>query len=192
MAKKYDFQPDKPYATWLSRLQLTRLQQKQVLKWGLYAFILVVLSLVQDVILCRFRLYGGTTELVPCGIFLIGILEGTQSGSVFALIASFFYLLSGSAPGPHVLVLITVPAILTAALRQTYLHPRFPAMLLCVALAMFVYEMSIFGFCLLLGQVTTARFESFLVPAVTSLAAVPFVYPFAKLIGRIGGDTWKE
>ena len=192
MAKKYEFQPDKPYATWLSKLQLTPQQQKQVLKWVLYTFILLILSLAQDVVFCRFRLYGGTSELVPCGIFIISIMEGTQKGAAFALIASIFYLLSGSAPGPHMLVLITVMAIVTAALRQTYLHPRFPALLLCVALCMAVYELGIFAFCLLLGQVTADRYLTFVVPAVTSLAAVPIIYPFAKLIGKIGGETWKE
>jgi len=192
MAKKYDFQPDRPYATWLSKLQLTRLQQKQVLKWALYALILLVLSLVQDVVLCRFRLFGGTSDLVPCGIFIISMLEETQNGSVFALAASGFYLLSGSSPGPHVLVLITVLAVLASALRQTYLHPRLPAMLLCVAAAMVLYELAIFGFCLLLGQVTVARLHSFLVAAVTSLIAVPIVYPVAKAVGRIGGEAWKE
>lgn len=192
MAKKYEFQPDKPYATWLSKLQLTRQQQKQTLRWTLYALILLVLSLAQDVVLCRFRLFGGTTELVPCGIFIISIMEGTQKGSVFSLIAAGFYLLSGSAPGPHVLVLITVMAVLVSALRQTYLHPRFPAVLMCVALAMLVYELGVFGLCLLLGQVTIARYMTFLVPAVTSLAVVPLVYPLAKVIGKIGGETWKE
>lgn len=192
MAKKYEFQPDKPYATWLSKLQLTPLQQKQVLKWVLYSLVLLILSLVQDVVLCRFRLHGGTSELVPCGIFIISIMEGAQKGSLFSLIASGFYLLSGSAPGPHVLVLITVMAVFTAALRQTYLHPRLPAVLLCVAISMAVYELGVFGFCLLLGQVTADRYLTFVVPAITSLIAVPIVYPFAKLIGRIGGETWKE
>ena len=192
MAKKYEFQPDKPYATWLSKLQLTKQQQKQLLKWTLYALILLILSLAQDVVLCRFRLYGGTSELVPCGIFIISIMEGTQKCSVFALIASGFYLLSGSAPGPHVLVLITVMAIVVTALRQTYLHPRFPAVLMCTALAMAVYELGVFALCLLLGQVTADRYMTFVVPAVTSLAAVPIVYPIAKLIGKIGGETWKE
>ena len=42
MAKKYEFQPDKPYSTWLSKLQLTRQQKLQVLKWGLYALLLIL------------------------------------------------------------------------------------------------------------------------------------------------------
>lgn len=192
MAKKYDFQPDKPYANWLSKLHLTRQQQKQLLKWTLYALLLVVLSVVQDVVLCRLRIYGGSTDLVPCAIFLVCILEGTQRGSIFALVASFLYLRSGSAPGPHVLVLITVLSATAAALYQAYLRPGFPAALLCITLCMAFYELGVFGFCLLLGQITFSRYMSFAVPAVLTLAALPVLYPLMRAIGSIGGETWKE
>lgn len=192
MAKKYEFQPDKPYSNWLNKLQLTRQQQKRALKWCLYALVMVVLSVIQDVVLCRFRIFGGTTDLVPCGIFVICTLEGTQRGCIFALAASFLYLLSGVSPGPHVMVLVTVAAVLVAALRQAYLQQGFPATLLCTGLAMLLYELFVFGFCLLLGFVTPDRFFSFLVPAVLSLAAVPAIYPIAKAISAIGGNLWNE
>ena len=192
MAKKYEFQPDKPYSTWLSKLQLTRQQKLQVLKWGLYALLLIVLSLLQDVVLCRIRYFGGSTDLVPCGIFIICILEGTQKGCVFSLIAAFLYLLSGSAPGAHVLVLITTLAVLAAALRQGYLYPGLASTFLCTALAMVLYELAVFAFCLLVGYTTGNRFVSFMVPALLTLAAVPVVYPFAKAICAIGGNLWKE
>ena len=192
MAKKYEFQPDKPYATWLSKLHLTRQQQKQLLKWALYALSLVVLSVVQDVVLCRLRIYGGTTDLVPCFIFLICVLEGTQRGCVFALAASLFYLRSGSAPGPHVLVLITVLSAAATALYQAYLRPGFPAIVLCITLCMAFYELGIFAFCLLLEQVTFDRYMSFAVPAVLSLAALPVLYPIMRSVSSIGGETWKE
>ena len=192
MAKKYEFQPDRPYSTWLNKLQLTRLQRKQALKWCLYALVLILLSVVQDVILCRVRFFGGTTDLVPCGIFMISILEGTNRGCVFALVSSILYLLSGVSPGPHVLVVITVLAVLVSALRQAYLRPGLPAMLLSTLLAMAAYEMSIFAICLLLGQVTSGRLGSFLVPAALSVVVVVPVYPVAKAIGAIGGEAWKE
>lgn len=192
MAKKYEFQPDKPYSSWLNKLQLTKLQQKQVLKWALYALLLVVLSVVQDVILCRLRIYGGTTDLVPCGIFLICALEGSHSGSLFALLASIGYLFSGSAPGPQVLVLITVLGVLTAAVRQTYLQPGLRSAMLCTLLAMVVYELAVFAFCLLLGQVSGARLPSFLVSAVLSPLAVPVLYLITRPITAIGGRSWKE
>lgn len=192
MAKKYEFQPDKPYSSWLNKLQLTKLQQKQVLKWGLYALLLVLLSVVQDVVLCRMRIFGGTTDLVPCGIFLICALEGSHAGSLFSLIASIAYLSSGSAPGPQVLVLITVLGVLTAIVRQTYLQPGLRSAMLCTLLAMILYELAIFAFCLLLGQVTANRAPSFLVSAVLSPLAVPVLYPIMRPIMAIGGRSWKE
>ncbi len=192
MAKKYEFQPDRPYSTWMSKLQLTPNQRKQILKWCLYSLVLIILSVLQDVVLCRLRIVGGTTDLVPCGIFLICLLEGSQRGCVFALVASWLYLLSGSAPGPHVLVLITLIATLTCALRQTYLQPGFWAALLGTAVAMVLYELSVFAFCLLVGYVTIARLASCMIPALLSMAAVPILYPLTKAIGAIGGKSWKE
>ena len=192
MAKKYEFQPDKPYATWLSKLQLTKLQQKQVLKWALYALILLILSVLQDVVLCRLRLWGGTTDLLPCAIFTICLLEGTQRGCVFSLAASIFYLLSGTSPGTHILVLIPLLAVLATALQQTYLHKGFLATLLCAVAAMVAYETAIFGFCLLIGKVTADRFVGFMVPMVLAFVVIPVIYPFAKAISTIGGESWKD
>lgn len=192
MAKKYEFQPDKPYSGWLGKLQLTRLQQKQLLKWVLYGLFLIVLSVVQDVVFCRMRYLGGTTDLVPCGIFLICILEGSHRGSVFSLVAAIVYLLSGSSPGAQVLVLIAAPAIFFTILRQTYLQPGFPSALLCSLLAMFVYELGVFAFCLLLGYTTADRVMSFAVPVLFTVPVIPLIYPIAKAIGTIGGESWKE
>ena len=192
MAKKYEFQPDKPYANWLSQLQLTKLQRRQVLKWCLYALVLMVISVIQDVVLCRMRFYGGCTDLVPCAIFLICILEGSHQGCIFALAASYLYLMSGSAAGPQVLVLITVPAILVCILREVYLRPKFLSALICAMLAMVLYELLVFGFCLLLGSVTFGRIFSFLVTALISLVAVPPLYLIAKPIMAIGGTSWKD
>ncbi len=192
MAKKYEFQPDKPYSTWLSKLQLTRLQRRQVLKWCLYALVLLILSLLQDVVLCRFRFFGGTTALVPCGIFTICMLEDTQQGSVFALVASCLFVLSGAAPGAHVIVLITALSVLICAIQQTYLQPGFLAVVFSSVLAMALYELAVFGFCLLVGQVTVGKYMSFVVPAVSCLAVAPIIYPFVKAIHGIGGTVWNE
>jgi len=142
--------------------------------------------------LCRLRIYGGSTELVPCGIFLICLLEGSQRGCIFALVASWLYLRTGSSPGPHVLVLITVLSVVVCAFRQAYLQPGFLAALMGTAIAMALYELSVFGYCLLVGYVTAERLISFMVPAVLSLIAVPIIYPTLKAIGAIGGKTWKE
>ena len=192
MGKKYEFQPDKPRSTWLSKLYLTRLQRLALLKWVLYALMILVLSVVQDVVLCRFRLFGATTELVPCGIFLICLVEGTERGSVFALIASMLYYFSGSAPGAHAMVLITVLSIAICALRQGYLQRGFAAAMLCAVLFMVLYEAGVFIVALFLKVTYFDRLISFALTAGLTLISAPILYPIFVSIGSIGGDAWKE
>ena len=62
MAKQKDFKPDKPRSGTLSKLFLTKQQRRSILKWGLYALLLLVLSVLQDVFLCRMRLFGANSE----------------------------------------------------------------------------------------------------------------------------------
>lgn len=192
MAKKYEFQPDKPHSNWQSKLQLTPLQRKAILKWCLYGLVLLVLSLIQDVILCRFRFWGVTTELFPCAIFLITLLEGSQRGSIFALVASALYLFTGASPGSYAMVAITVIAILVTIFRQAYLQKNFVAVFLCVAVCMAIYEMVVYGFSLFLSLVRPMQVLDFLIIAGLSLIAVPLLYPIFQAISRIGGEQWKE
>jgi cell shape-determining protein MreD len=192
MAKKYEFRPDKPRTSLLSHLMPTKQQQKTLLKWSLYGLLLVVLSVVQDTLLSRVRLWGATTELVPCGIFLICILVGTQSGSLFSLIAGLLYLFSGTAPGPYSMVFITFLGIGVCMLRQAFLQPSFSAACLCSALAMLLYEGLNFAFGLVLGLTHLSRIGGFFITAVLSLLAIPILYPIFKAIGAIGGQSWKE
>lgn len=190
MAKKYEFKPDKPRSGILSKLFLTKQQRRSVLKWTLYAVMLVALSVLQDVLLSRFRFLGGTTELVPCGIFLICVLEGVEKGSIFSLIASFCYLFSGSAAGYYSVMFLTALAIGVTAFRQSYLQRGFGAALLCVSVAMTVYEFAVFLIVVFLGQAPWSAFPGFVVTISLTLPAVPVLYPFCLLIG--GGDTWNE
>ena len=118
MAKKYEFKPDRPHATFLSKLYLTQKQRKSLLKWVLYGLVLVVLSVLQDVLLCRLDIFGATTELVHCAIFLICLMESVESGTIFALVAGSLYVFSGSSAGNHVIVLIPVIAFMVCWLRQ--------------------------------------------------------------------------
>lgn len=192
MAKNYEFRPDKPQVSWTSKLHLTRMQRKALLKWALYALLLLVLSLLQDVVLSRFRLYGATTELVPCAIILVCILEGSQKGSIFALVSSAFYLFSGSAAGPYSLILITFLAILVCIFRQGYLQEGFAATMLCTVFAVVVYEAAVFAIGYVLGLTIPSRMIGFAVTAALSCLAAPVLYPIIHSIASIGGETWKE
>ena len=190
--KKNEFRPDKPYSNWLSKLYVTQKQRRQLLKWTLYALVLLVLSILQDVVLCHFRLFGATTDLVPCGIFVICLLEGSHTGSVFTLISALIYTFSGSAPGPYCIAFITVLAVGVTLFRQAFLQKGFLVAVFCCVLAVFLYEMALFLFGALFGYTLWNRVIGFVITAALSSIAVPILYPICLAIESIGGETWKE
>lgn len=192
MAKKYEFKPDKPRSGLVSKLFLTQKQRKAVLKWVLYSLVLLALSVLQDVILCRFRLFGATTELVPCGIFLICLAEGLERGCIFSLVASCVYLFSGSAAGNYSIVFITALCVGVTFFRQSYLRKGFSATMLCTAAAMLVYELAVFAIGLFFSLTTFDRIGAFCLTALMTLLSAPILYPIVNAISTIGGEAWKE
>ena len=192
MAKKQDFQADKPHAGILNKLYITYQQRLSILKWVLIGLVLLLLSLLQDVVLCRFRLFGAASDLVPCAIILICIMEGVENGCVFALVSSLIYQFSGSAPGMYAMVFITILAIIAAIFRQSYLQKGFGAAFFCTAGAFLFYELLIFLFGLFLTVTYPERIIGFLITWGLSLISIPLLYPIVLFIGSIGGSIWNE
>ena len=192
MAKKYEFRPDKSGKGLLSRLHLTQQQQKTLLKWVLYGLFLTATSVLQDVIMARVDIAGATTDLVPCGIILITLAEGADSGCVFALVASLLYLFSGTAPGPYAMVFITFVAVIATVFRQAYLQKTFGAVMLCTAISVTVYELAIFGIGLFLQLTAMKYLHAFLLTAGLTLVVAPLQYVFVRAINKIGGSLWTE
>lgn len=190
--KKNEFRPDTFREDILGKLLLTRKQAMRVLRWTLFSAVCLAGLIIQDVVMSRFTFFGTTTDLVPCFILAVCIMQGAESGCIFALIGSMIYSFSGSAPGIFVIPLITILAVLTAIIRQAYLRKGFFTMLLCTAVAMYLYEMGIFFFGVFLKSTIVSRVSSFAVSAGLTLVAVPIVYPILLSIGKIGGEIWKE
>ncbi len=192
MAKRYEFQADKPHSGLLDKLYITPKQRLSILKWTLLGLVLLFLSVLQDVVLCRFRLFGAATDLVPCAIILICIMEGVENGCIFAFVSSLIYQFSGSAPGMYAMVFLTVVAILAAIFRQSYLQKGFGAAFFCTAGALLIYELLIFLMGLFLGLSFPGRIIGFLITGGLSLISIPLLYPLVMLIGAIGGSIWNE
>lgn len=192
MKKERSFRPDKVGTTVLHKLYISPSQRKTILKWSLYSLILVLISVVQDVMLSNLRLYGATTELVPCAIFLICILEGAEGGCLFTLLAAWIYLYTGTPAGPYCIVFITMLGIGMSIFRQAYLQRGFGTALLCVSLCMVFYELAVFGIGMFLGQTYSYRILGFLITALSSVLVVPVLYPVLLRIQAIGGEIWRE
>lgn len=192
MARKYEFKPDKPRSGLLGKLFLTQKQRRSLLKWLLYALMLLALSVLQDVLLCSVRIFGATTELVPCGIFLICLAEGVENGCVFTLIASCLYLFSGTAAGYYSIVFLTFYGVVITWFRQAFLKKGFAASALCTAAGLLVYELSVFLAGLFLGMTTFPRIGGFFLTAVMTCLTIPVQYPVIRAISVLGGEAWKE
>ncbi len=192
MARKYEFRMDPEHSGGLGRLLLTKKQRFSLLRWSLYGLVCLSGLLAQDVLMHRISILGATTDLVPCLIFMIAVLQDADTGSVFALAASCLYYFSGSAPDVYVIPVITGISIFMVIFRQGYLRQGFFAVLLCAATGMLIYEMCLFGIGLFLGQTLLSRLNVLLLSAGLTLAAVPVGYPILRSIGKIGGEIWKE
>lgn len=189
---KYEFLPDRSGTSIWSRLYLTKKQRLSILKWTLYSLTVLLCLLLQDVLLYRVSIFGATTDLVPCCIFLVCLLEGSENGSIFALSASAFFLFSGSSPGYHAMVIITFLSIAVAIFRQTYLRSGFSTAIICAAIAGTLYELIIFTVGSFLGTINPARLGTALITAALTALVSPILYPVILSIGKIGGEAWKE
>lgn len=190
--KKYEFKPDKISLGFFHKLYLTKKQRISILKWVLYALVLLVMSLLQDVILCKLDIFGATTDLVPCAIFLTCMLLGTQTGCVYALIAASLFQFSGSGPGYHAIAIITILCIVGAMFRQSFLRKGFGSCLLCAGVCHMLYELIVFIIGIILGQAVLGRVFVALLIGALSLVAIPVLYPILRSIEKIGGETWKD
>ena len=190
--KDNDFKPDAKISTWTKTTRLTLQQRLRLTKWALYIGLIVLALVVQDVVMSQLNLLGGTTDLPVAVILLITVIEGTEVGSLFVLIASVLYHFSGTAPGAYCIALMTFLGIAAAMFRQMYWHRSKGSILLCAAVALMGYELGLFTVGLLSGLTLWRHLAAFVLCGIYSCASLLLFYPLICKIGLIGGNTWKE
>ena len=190
--RKYDFKPDNFRATLASKLYLTPKQRLTILRWFLFVVLLVVTSVLQDVILCRFQLFGATTDLVPSVIILSCMIMGANTSAIFVLLAALGYQASGTAPGYYVVPLIVFLSLLLSLFRESFLRKSFSSVMLSAGVAVLVYEMLLFVIGFAFGDTRLDRWMVFLITGGLSVLTLPIMYPIVKTIAKIGGEVWKE
>lgn len=187
-----DFKPDVQTATWVKTFRMTRLQQLRLTKWLLYALTVMLSVILQDVVMSQFSLFGATTDLPACTILLITVIEGTEIGSVFVLIASTLYYFSGNAPSAICIGLLSFLGIAATMFRQMYWHRSKGSIILCAALALTGYELGLFVVGMSSMLTHWGRLPVFLLTALLSCLVLIPLYSLIYKIGLIGGNTWKE
>ena len=187
-----DFKPDTQGSSLLKVLHVTQAQRNTLLKWGLYIAIIVGLCTIQDVIMSQITIFGATTDLAVCAILLITVIEGTDVGSFFVLVASCLYYFSGSSPGPLCVGFMTFFGIGACLFRQMYWHRNQASIVLCAGLALMLYELANFLSAVFSELTRPDRFMTFVTTGLLSIAVMIPLYSLINRIGQIGGNTWKE
>lgn len=190
--KEVDFKPDSQGSRFLKVLHMTQVQRDTLFKWGGYSLVIILLLTIQDVIMSRIPLFGGTTDLAVCAILLITVIEGIETGSLFVLIASSLYYFSGSSPGPVIIAMLTILGIGACMFRQMYWHRSRGSIVMCAGLALMLYELGTYIFGVAQGLTRWDRIDNFAVTGLISFLILIPLYPLINKIGLIGGNTWKE
>jgi len=187
-----DFKPDAKVSTWTKTSRMTLQQRLRLLKWVLYALVIILALVAQDVVMSQLNLLGGTTDLPVAVILLITIIEGTEVGSLFVLIASTLYYFSGTAPGAYSIGLMTFLGVIAVMFRQLYWHRSKGSIVLCTGIALMGYEIGLFAVGLFSELTLWSHFSAFLLTGIYSCFTLLAFYPLIYKIGLIGGNTWKE
>ena len=187
-----DFKPDVQTSTWAKTARLTHLQQLRLTRWLLYILTVVLSLVLQDVIMSQVSIFGATTDLPACAILLFTVMEGTEIGSIFVLIASTLYYFSGNAPTAWCIGLMTVLGIGATLFRQLFWHRSKGSIVLCSAIAVTAYEIGLFVVGLTTGLTRWGRLPVFLLTAAFSCLVLIPLYSLIHKIGLIGGNIWKE
>lgn len=187
-----EFRPDSTRSGFLKYLRFTPLQRLQLLRWVAYIAFCILCVVIQDVIMSQVSIFDTTTELGAGIILLITVMEGSEVGSIFVLIASCLYYFSGSAPGPYVVALLTTLGIIATVFRQQVWHRSIGSIILCAGAAMLVYELGVYGIGIFLGLTRWDRLFAFLFTGLLTVLAMIPMYEVLYRIGQIGGNVWKE
>ena len=187
-----DFKPDVQKATWVKTTRLTRLQQLRLARWVLYILTVLACLVLQDVLMSQVSIFGATTDLPVCAILLITVLEGTEIGSIFVLLASTLYYFSGNAPTAYCIGLMAVFGIGATLFRQMFWHRSKGSIILCASIALIGYELGLFVVGMITKLTHWGRLPAFMLTAVFSCLVLIPLYSLIYKIGLIGGNTWKE
>ena len=178
----------------LQKLRITRQQWKIIFKWALYTVAFIATVVIQGVILNRQPLFGVRVNLVPYFIGCVCIVEGADAGSVFALIVSLAWALSGGDLGFVSILVLTLGGMALGIAMDNLLRDHIGTCIACCFVLCLVHESAIFLLRLFLHTVTPRQYLRICLPG--TLLGLPSSVIFYYLFGLIhrvgGGSAWNE
>lgn len=178
---------------WLSQLKklhITKSQWRIFFKWALYAAAFVATLVIQSVILSRIPVFGAKVNLVPYFVGCVCIIEGADSGSVFALVASLVWALSGGDLGYVSILVLTCGGMGLGLLMRKLLRQQLLTCVICCFALSLCHESAIFLLRLFLDAATASQYFRILIPGVLlGIPSCPAFFYLFRAIHRVGGSS---
>ena len=191
-AERSEFRPDSQESPFLKSLHFTHQQRIRLLRWVLLSLVCILCLVVQDCVMSQVSIFRTTTDLCVGAMLIIAVIEGSEVGSVFILIASCIYYFSGSAPGPYSVGMLSLLGMLASLFRQQFWHRSSGSILFCSGLAVMLYEIGLYIVGMSMGLTRWYRFPRFFLTGALTVAVMIPLYRLINRIGLIGGNTCKE
>lgn len=171
-------------------LHLTKLQWLGILKWTLYAVLFLFLLITQGVLCAQYPLFGLKLNFLPILLVCVCVREGVEKGGLYCLICAVVMCLTKTDYGSLSVALLTVLAILSAALCHSVLVERLWTVALCCFVTMLVNETAILLFRSVLDRTAFSNLWRVALPAsLLSMLLCPLIYVTVRAIGKIGGGN---
>ncbi|MBE6932340.1 MAG: hypothetical protein E7464_03030 [Ruminococcaceae bacterium] len=175
----------------LRKLHITRSQWRTFFKWALYTAAFVATVVLQSVILSRMPVFGAKVNLVPYFVGCVCIIEGADSGSMFALLISLVWALSGGDMGYVSVLVLTCGGMGLGLLMRKLLRQQLVTCVVCCFVLSLCHESAIFLLRLFLDTATAAQYFRILIPGVLlGIPSCPVFFYLFRAIHRVGGNTW--
>lgn len=171
----------------LEKFYITPKQWKHILRWSLYSLLFLVAIIFQTVIWGKDGFLGHFPDLVAVVILTVCMVEGTERGGLFALLASTFWALSGIDRGAlQILCLTTLPIVSVFLTRKLFSMTYIPDLISC-GLILFLTHTLEYLLRRFYDGIPRHLFTTRLLPGILiSLLFQPLVYWLVKSIEKIG------
>lgn len=171
-------------------LHLTKLQWLSILKWTLYAVLFLFVLMTQNVVCGQFPVFGLKLSFLPILLVCICIREGTERGGIFCVIATTIMCLSKTDYGNLSVAVLTILAMLSAALCHSVLVNRLWSVALCCFIVSIVNETAILLFRSVLDRTAISNLWLVALPTcLLSMLGCPLLYVTVRAIGKIGAQN---
>lgn len=142
--------------------------------------------LLQTIVLPQVKLSGITLSVIPVCIACVAVREGAERGTLFAIITSVIFCLSGVSDGPLYIVLLSLSAALAGSVCDNFYTRSFVPALVLSLMSLLLCETAVFLFRVNTTGTDPSLWHTVLLPQImVSLLAFPLFYLGAWAISKI-------